>query len=193
MFKKILVALDHSKSDSVLLPRVKELCRLTNASLLLLHVSTGWKASWQRDLNLTDSLEMEEDRGYLREVERSHCQDRTRRKLRLDRDGHTRTSLAFRPHSWNHYRQGASRNRHPTFPCKGQPDIIMRLVPGETGRSYCAIPIFLESAERKRFHDFWNSQRCSSKALQRPQGPDATASGMLNAFQGIIDSHKGSG
>src|SRR5579884_1773707 len=71
MFKKILVALDHSKSDSVLLPRVKELCRLTNASLLLLHVSTGWKASWQRDLNLTDSLEMEEDRDYLREVERS--------------------------------------------------------------------------------------------------------------------------
>jgi nucleotide-binding universal stress UspA family protein len=69
MFKKILVALDHSKSDSVLLPRVKELCRLTNASLLLLHVSTGWKASWQRDLNLTDSREMEEDRDYLHEVE----------------------------------------------------------------------------------------------------------------------------
>ncbi|HZT68436.1 MAG TPA: universal stress protein [Terriglobia bacterium] len=75
MFKKILVALDHSKSDSVLLPRVKELCRLTNASLLLLHVSTGWKASWQRDLNLTDSLEMEEDRDYLREVERSLRQE----------------------------------------------------------------------------------------------------------------------
>lgn len=69
MFKKILIALDHSKSDAVLLPRVKELCRLTHAKILLLHVSTGWKASWQRDLNLTDSQEMEEDREYLQEVE----------------------------------------------------------------------------------------------------------------------------
>lgn len=69
MFKKILIALDHSKSDNVLLPRVKELCRLTHARLLLLHVSTGWKAHWQRDLNLTDSQEMEEDRAYLRTVE----------------------------------------------------------------------------------------------------------------------------
>lgn len=75
MFNKILIALDHSKSDAVLLPRVKELCRLTNASLLLLHVSTGWKASWQRDLNLTDSQEMEEDRNYLREVENSLRQE----------------------------------------------------------------------------------------------------------------------
>lgn len=69
MFKKILVALDHSKSDVVLLPRVKELCRLTHAQLLLLHVSTGWKAHWQRDLNLTDSDEMQEDRAYLHKVE----------------------------------------------------------------------------------------------------------------------------
>ena len=31
MFKKILVALDHSKADSFLLPQVKELARLTGA------------------------------------------------------------------------------------------------------------------------------------------------------------------
>lgn len=65
MFKKILVALDHSKSDHALLPRVKELSRLTQAQILLLHVSTGWQAHWQRDLNLTDSEEMQEDRDYL--------------------------------------------------------------------------------------------------------------------------------
>ncbi|MGH9470541.1 MAG: universal stress protein, partial [Terriglobia bacterium] len=60
MFKKILVALDHSRADSILLAYVKQLARLTHAEVLLLHVSTGWKAQWQRDLNLSDSQEMYE-------------------------------------------------------------------------------------------------------------------------------------
>ena len=33
MFKKILVALDHSKADSFLLPHIKELARLTGAEI----------------------------------------------------------------------------------------------------------------------------------------------------------------
>jgi len=65
MFKRILIALDHSKADDALLPRVKELARLTKAELLLMHVSTGWAARWQKDLNLTDSEEIREDRAYL--------------------------------------------------------------------------------------------------------------------------------
>src|SRR5215471_13256047 len=68
MFKKILVALDHSRADVALLPRVKELARLTQAEILLLHVSTGWAAQWQKDLNLRDSQEMREDRAYLEKV-----------------------------------------------------------------------------------------------------------------------------
>jgi nucleotide-binding universal stress UspA family protein len=68
MFKKILVALDHSKADSFLLPRVEELAHLTGAELVLLHVSTGWAAQWQENLNLSDSLEMKEDREYLEKV-----------------------------------------------------------------------------------------------------------------------------
>lgn len=68
MFKKILVALDHSKADEALLPRVKELARLTGAEIVLLHVSTGWAAQWQKDLNLSDSAEIYEDRRYLEEV-----------------------------------------------------------------------------------------------------------------------------
>ena len=68
MFKKILVALDHSHADAALLPRVKELARLTQAELLLLHVSTGWQAQWQKDLNLRDSQEIQEDRAYLEKV-----------------------------------------------------------------------------------------------------------------------------
>ncbi|HXJ96942.1 MAG TPA: universal stress protein [Terriglobia bacterium] len=69
MFKKILVALDHSNADAALLPRVKELARLTGAEILLLHVSTGWAAQWQSNLNLSDSPEMEEDRQYLKGLE----------------------------------------------------------------------------------------------------------------------------
>jgi manganese transport protein len=68
MFKKILVALDHSNADTVLLPRVKELATLTAAEILLLHVSTGWAAQWQDNLNLLDSQEMKEDRAYLEKV-----------------------------------------------------------------------------------------------------------------------------
>jgi nucleotide-binding universal stress UspA family protein len=65
VFKKILVALDHSKADAALLPMVKELARLTGAEILLLHVSTGWAAQWREDLNLADSREMQEDRDFL--------------------------------------------------------------------------------------------------------------------------------
>jgi nucleotide-binding universal stress UspA family protein len=68
MFKKILVALDHSKADAPLLARVKQLALLTQAELLLLHVSTGWKAQWQEELNLSDSDEMKEDRAFLESV-----------------------------------------------------------------------------------------------------------------------------
>jgi nucleotide-binding universal stress UspA family protein len=69
MFRKILVALDHSKADAALLPRVKDLARLTDAELLLLHVSTGWAAQWQRKLNLSDSTEIHADREYLQTLQ----------------------------------------------------------------------------------------------------------------------------
>jgi nucleotide-binding universal stress UspA family protein len=68
MFTKILVALDHSKADGFLLPYIKDLARLTGAEILLLHVSTGWAAQWQEDLNLSDSKEIKEDREFLEKV-----------------------------------------------------------------------------------------------------------------------------
>jgi nucleotide-binding universal stress UspA family protein len=69
MFRRILAALDHSEADASLLSWVKQLAQLTGAQILLLHVSTGWRAQWQSDLNLADSDEMQEDRAYLRHVE----------------------------------------------------------------------------------------------------------------------------
>lgn len=68
MFRKILIALDHSKADAALLPQVKELARLTQADLLLFHVSHGWVARWQENLNLSDSQEIREDREYLEKL-----------------------------------------------------------------------------------------------------------------------------
>ena len=68
MFKKILVALDHSKADAFLLPRIKDLARLTGDEIVLLHVSTGWAAQWQENLNLSDSKEIREDREYLEKL-----------------------------------------------------------------------------------------------------------------------------
>ena len=85
MFKKILVALDHSKADNVLLPRVKDLATLTHAEILLLHVSTGWAAQWQDNLNLSDSQEIKEDREYLDSVARRLRQEGLRVTARHDR------------------------------------------------------------------------------------------------------------
>jgi manganese transport protein len=68
MFKRILVALDRSKADGFLLPPIKELARLTGAEILLLHVSTGWAAQWQENLNLSDSQEIKDDREFLEKL-----------------------------------------------------------------------------------------------------------------------------
>jgi len=79
MFKKILVALDHGKADAFLLPRIKELAHLTGAEILLLHVSTGWAAQWQENLNLSDYQEIKEDREYLEKV----CAELRQENLRV--------------------------------------------------------------------------------------------------------------
>jgi manganese transport protein len=85
MFKKILVALDHSKADNALLTRVRQLAALTQAEILLLHVSTGWAAQWQEDLNLSDSQEIKEDREYLESVAKKLREEGFRVTARHDR------------------------------------------------------------------------------------------------------------
>jgi manganese transport protein len=68
MYRKILVALDHSWADASLLPHVSQLARLTDAELVLVHVAEGWAARWGEQFNLADSREMQEDAAYLEEV-----------------------------------------------------------------------------------------------------------------------------
>src|ERR687896_1610007 len=65
MYRRILVALDHTKADEVLLPHITALGRLTRAEILLVHVADGWAARNYDRLNLVESEEIREDRAYL--------------------------------------------------------------------------------------------------------------------------------
>jgi len=68
MFKNILVALENSRSDQSLLPRVEKLAALLHSELLLVHVADGWVARNFEQLQLAESEEMKSDRRYLEET-----------------------------------------------------------------------------------------------------------------------------
>ena len=68
MYKKILVALENSRSDQSLLPHVQKLAALLHSELLLVHVADGWAARHFDRLKLAESEEMKADRAYLEEA-----------------------------------------------------------------------------------------------------------------------------
>src|SRR6476659_6692317 len=68
MYRRILVAVEHSQADQTILTHVEELARLTGAELLLVHVADGWAARNFDQLKLRESEEMKADRAYLEEV-----------------------------------------------------------------------------------------------------------------------------
>lgn len=65
MYKRILVAVENSKSDRTILDHVGELAKLTGAELLLVHVADGWAARNFDQLKLRESEEIKADRAYL--------------------------------------------------------------------------------------------------------------------------------
>ena len=65
MYRRILVAVEHSQADHTILKHVEQLARLTGAELLLVHVADGWAARNFNQLKLRESEEMKEDREYL--------------------------------------------------------------------------------------------------------------------------------
>ena len=75
MYKRILVAVEHSPADRTILTHVEELARLTGSELLLVHVADGFAARHFEDLNLRESEEMKDDRAYLQQI----CDDLTAR------------------------------------------------------------------------------------------------------------------
>jgi nucleotide-binding universal stress UspA family protein len=68
MYRKILVALENSRSDRILLPHIAELARRLGSALLLVHVADGWVARNYDRLKLAESEEMKEDRRYLEQA-----------------------------------------------------------------------------------------------------------------------------
>jgi len=68
MYRRILVAIEHSPADRTILDHVSALARLTRSSLLLVHVADGWAARHFDQLQLRESEEMTADRAYLDEL-----------------------------------------------------------------------------------------------------------------------------
>ena len=68
MYRRVLVALEHSPYDACILDHVRKLARVCNSSVLLIHVADGWAARNIRQLDLRDSEEMRDDREYLDRV-----------------------------------------------------------------------------------------------------------------------------
>ena len=65
MYKKILIPLDNSPVDNIILNHIRPLAALTKASLVLVHVADGYAARLQNQLNLEDSEEIKKDKMYL--------------------------------------------------------------------------------------------------------------------------------
>jgi manganese transport protein len=68
MYQHILIPLENSATDQVILDHIKPLVTLTGAKLLLLHVADGWVARNFNQLKLAESEEMKSDREYLEKV-----------------------------------------------------------------------------------------------------------------------------
>lgn len=68
MYRRILVAIEHSAADRTILDHVTALARLTGGSLVLVHVADGWAARHFDDLKLRESEEIHADRAYLEQL-----------------------------------------------------------------------------------------------------------------------------
>ena len=78
MYQRILVPVEHSPYDDVVLDHVRKLARTCNdASILLIHVADGWAARNINQLDLRESEEMRSDREYIEGIAES-----------LERDGY---------------------------------------------------------------------------------------------------------
>ena len=65
MYRRILVPLENSSYDRLILSHVRELARMCHSTVVLIHVADGWAARNLKALTLRESEEMHADRGYL--------------------------------------------------------------------------------------------------------------------------------
>ena len=65
MYRRILVAIEHSSADQAILNHVRQLAAVVGSELHLVHVADGWAARNFDRLQLRESEEMKDDRDYL--------------------------------------------------------------------------------------------------------------------------------
>jgi len=69
MYQRILVPVEHTPYDQVILAHVRKLARSCgNASIVLFHVADGWAARNINELDLRESEEMKSDREYIESI-----------------------------------------------------------------------------------------------------------------------------
>ena len=69
MYQRILVPVEHSPYDEVILAHIRKLARTCNdASIVLIHVADGWAARNINQLDLRESEEMKSDREYIESI-----------------------------------------------------------------------------------------------------------------------------
>lgn len=68
MYKRILVAVEHSAADRTILDHAKAVARMCGADVLLVHVADGWAARHMDDLKMRESEEIRDDRAYLEQL-----------------------------------------------------------------------------------------------------------------------------
>ncbi len=69
MYQRILVPLDHTEYDEVILAHVRKLASLCGgSSIVLIHVADGWAARNIKELDLRESEEMKSDREYIEQI-----------------------------------------------------------------------------------------------------------------------------
>jgi nucleotide-binding universal stress UspA family protein len=68
IFQRILVPLEHTRTDETILEYIRPLARESRASIILIHVADGWVARNIQQLDLRESEEMKEDFAYLDRV-----------------------------------------------------------------------------------------------------------------------------
>ena len=69
MYKRILVPLENSSYDEVIIDHIQQLAREQGSAIVLIHVADGWAARNIGPLALRESEEMKVDREYIEKIE----------------------------------------------------------------------------------------------------------------------------
>lgn len=68
MYKRILVPLENSPTDTAVLDHIRLLAKTCESSIVFIHVADGWAARNIKQLDLQESEEMHTDREYLERI-----------------------------------------------------------------------------------------------------------------------------